>query len=211
MTEMPDPSKLVAVFEHLFGPKLGRIAAQCLLALAAMAAAIWLVHIMWEYGGKSLYTSLSFPKIQWQSTNFPFDNLLAFILTMMFMLIVYSVVLLGILYLFMRRVFRQSVPQEVLDKLADLRSKAIHEVLNGKVETESDLTAWKVTDDAWREDVLRILKKHFPKSEVLGFERLGIIQPAIFPHQFNNEHSHRLMMFAKRLSILEDIIKSYSR
>jgi len=106
---------------------------------------------------------------------------------------------------------QRRVPQRVIDGLAVLRSTAIQEILNGKVSSDVELKAWEAKEEGWQQDVLVVLRKHFPKAEVLGFEYLGVIQQAVFPHAFNNEHAFRLMTVAKRLSILEDIIRRHTR
>jgi len=103
------------------------------------------------------------------------------------------------------------LPQRVIDELAGLRSSAIHEILNGEVKSDTELAVWEKKEDAWRDKVLDILRKRFPMAEVLGFEFLGVIQQVGFPHSFNNQHAFRLMMFAKRLSILEDIIRRHTK
>jgi hypothetical protein len=102
-------------------------------------------------------------------------------------------------------------PQRVIDDLAELRSAAIHDILNGKVRSNKDLAVWEKKEDIWCQQVLGILRKNFSKAEVLDFDRLGVIPQVGFGHSFNNQHSFRLMMFAKRLSILEDIIRRHTR
>ena len=201
-----DPGKWVRVFEHLFGPKLGRLIAQALLALGTLALGIWLVHICWEYGGRRLYESLSLPSFPTISLDYQ-----AALTTILFLLIVYSIILLGVLYTFVRHVFRRSIPQAVIDELAELRSRAIHDILNARVQNDVDFAAWTGVDEQWTNDVLAVLRENFPRAEVLGFQRLGIIAPVAFAHSFNNEHAHKLAMFSRRLSILEDLIRRYSR
>ncbi len=102
-------------------------------------------------------------------------------------------------------------PQYAVDNLATLRSAAITDILNGKVSSDAELKIWEAKDETWQNSVLTVLRKHFSKAEVLGFEYLGVIQQVGFPHSFNNEHAFRLMTVAKRLSILEDIIRRYTR
>ncbi len=103
------------------------------------------------------------------------------------------------------------VPQSVVDELALLRKTAIDDILNGSVQSEADLKAWEQSEEDWEQSVSNTLRKHFPEAEALGFESLGVIQPVNFPHAFNNEHSFELGKFAKRLSILEDIIRRHTR
>lgn len=207
MSALPDPDKWLAVFERLFGQRTGRLIAQGLLALASVAAGVFLIHVIWEYGAKSVFSSLSVPSFQLPTL----DAIQAAVLTLMFFVIIYSGALLAILYLFMRRVFRKQVPQRVIDELAELRSRAIHDIWNAKVKSEEQLDALKQVIKGWNMEVGNVLKEHFPKSEVLGFERLGIVHMAAPWNVYNGDHAHEMMMFAKRLGTLEDIIKRYSR
>lgn len=103
------------------------------------------------------------------------------------------------------------VPQSVVDALAELRKTAIDKILNGRVTSPQEFKAWEAEQSEWRESVSALLKEHFSKAEVLGFQSLGVFQPATFPHAFNNEHNFKLNKLAKRLSALEDIIRRHTR
>jgi hypothetical protein len=105
----------------------------------------------------------------------------------------------------------RGVPQKVVDELAELRVDGLIHILNGKVTDDASLKTWEARHEKWCQDVLSILRKHFPKAEVLGFETLGVIYPVSFPFSFNNEHAHELSMFHKRINIVEDIIRRYTR
>jgi hypothetical protein len=208
VSSIPDPEKAVGVVQNLYGPKLGRFIAQAVVALAIAAGTVFLIHVIWEYGGRSLYSSLSIPKVH--LPDLPTPDLQAAVLTILVLMIFYSAVLLGVLLYFIRRVFRRQIPQAALDALAESRSRAIHEILNAKVKSEEELGRWKVTNNNWRTEVIGVLQKHFPKAEQLGFERLGVIPPIVMPNVYNNEHAHEMMMFIKRLGIVEDLIKRYA-
>lgn len=47
-------SKVVAVFEYLLGPRLGKGAATLVLASGSLALVFWSFSIVWEYGGKQI-------------------------------------------------------------------------------------------------------------------------------------------------------------
>ena len=106
---------------------------------------------------------------------------------------------------------RRRVSQGVVDRLAELRRESVDDILNGTVASKNDLATWKQTEESWRDRVSTVLEQHFPKAEVLGFKWLGLIQPVSFPHAFDNERNYLLSMFAKRLSILEEIIRRHTR
>lgn len=106
---------------------------------------------------------------------------------------------------------RRRVPQKVLNRLAELRKDAIQDLLNGPVASLADFALWKTRDDAWWNQVVAYLKQHFPTSDVLSFEYIGVFYPTQFPHAFNNEHNHRLTMLSTRLSRVEELIRRRSR
>jgi hypothetical protein len=205
LASMPDPEKAVVVVQNLYGAKAGRWIAQGFVALVLLAVSAYCVRVIWENGGKALYESLSIPRV-----SLPTFDLQAAVLTVMVLMIFYSAILLGVLLFFVRRVFRRQIPQAALDELAEARSRAIHEILNAKVKSEEEFDKWKLTNNTWRTEVIEVLRKHFPKAEQLGFERLGVIPPIVMPNVYNNEHAHEMMMFIKRLGIVEDLIKRYA-
>jgi len=98
------------------------------------------------------------------------------------------------------------VPMFVLDTLEDLRSKAIHEILNLPVKSDIDLDSLKQRGDKFVADVTNVLSGHFSKIEVKRFNRLGFVPSFSFAPAYNGEHLHRIQMLAKRLDALERII-----
>ena len=103
------------------------------------------------------------------------------------------------------------VPQSVVDALAELRKTAVDKILNGRVTNPQEFRAWEEEERAWPQSVIDLLEEHFAKAEVLGFQSLGVFEPGTFPHAFNNEHNYQLNKLAKRLSVLEDIIRRHTR
>lgn len=179
--------------------RFGRRTTTGLLFLIGIAIAAYAIHIFLEHLIIPLYFFLrpfiSGPEI----TIVTVFYVTAFIAA--------AIMLFPLGWLFLSRT---TIPQAIVDQLAVLRSSSIHEILNCKVTNDTELTKFKTTQEMWRNNVMRILQNHFPKAEALGFERLGVIPQLAFPHSFNNEHAFELMMFAKRLSILEDIIRRYT-
>lgn len=102
-------------------------------------------------------------------------------------------------------------PQSAVDELAELRSRAIHEILNAKVSSPEELEALRDLEEVWQGEVARVLVEHFPKSEVLGFTRLGVIVPVSYGHATIKGHGRLLSHFTKRLHIIEGIIERRSR
>lgn len=142
-----DPLKLVEMLEELFGKKIGRWIATGIVALSVLASSLWLISLVWKYEGHTIYDQLSSISVHAPKIGVVVD--LPAVQTMMFMLIVYSAILLGVLVLFVRRVFRTSIPQAVIDQLAEIRSRVIHEVLNAKIATDAEFDAWKALGDKW--------------------------------------------------------------
>ena len=189
--------KVVAMLEERFG----RIATTGLLLLIGLAIAAYSIHV--------IVTQMVLPLYEFVSSHLS-GGLEITIATVFYVtaFIAAAVILLPLLWIALTK---RRISQAVIDTLAELRSRAIHEIYNAAIKTEAEFSEWKIRNDAWREEVISVLAKHFPKSEVLGFQRLGAIPLSMFPVFFNNQHMHELNMFVKRLSILEDIIKRYSQ
>lgn len=188
--------KVVAMIEDRFG----RHATTGLLFLIGLAIAAYALHIFVEYliipVHRFLGPFISGPEITVATVFY----VTAFVAS--------AIILFPLGWLLLSK---RTIPQAIVDQLAMLRSDAIHNILNKEVTNDTELVAFKSTNEKWRNDVLGLLQKHFPTAEALGFERLGVIPQVGFVHSYNNEHTFELMMFAKRLSILEDIIRRYTR
>lgn len=183
--------------------RFGRNFTTGLLVLIVGAIVVLCGYVIIDYGIApiSKFLKESFPSIPRVEINF------VTIAYVMGLIVLGALVIQALSFFWQHR----RVPQRVVDRLAQLRSNAIHDILNRQVVTASELALWKADEERWRAEVLTELTKHFPKAEVLGFDYLGVIQPVAFPHAYNNEHSFDLSMFAKRLSILENIIRRHSR
>ena len=185
-----------------FEKRLGRTLTNIVAYLVWTTVVLFCLGVIWRTA-IAIYNSISgaFPTVSVPALNV----LTGFYVTA---LIGIAALLFSAFQYFIRQ---RRVPQRVVDQLAKLRKSAIDNILNGRITTPRELKTWETRENAWEKSVSEILDKHFPKAEVLGFESLGVIQPVAFPHAFNNEHSFELSMFAKRLSILEDIIRRHTR
>lgn len=105
----------------------------------------------------------------------------------------------------------QVVPQEAVDKLAELRSEAITKILNRRVTSDGELAALASDTNAWWETVKAVLENHFTKAEVLNFTRLGSVPDVIFPHIYSQQHAKILREFALQERRLLDIIARHTR
>lgn len=122
-----------------------------------------------------------------------------------------------LVWLAMRAVYRRVVPQSVIDQLAEYRSQGIA-ILNtrpanallGPEEIEKYVAEeWAPLWDKWRLKVVSYLGEHLTLAEKLSFERLGLITEQQFKIALNPSHGHKLMMLAKQLTILEDMIQRF--
>jgi len=76
---------------------------------------------------------------------------------------------------------QRRIPQRVIDGLATLRSTAIQQILNGKVSTDVELKLWETKEEDWQQDVLAVLRRHFPQAEVLVLNTLELYSKSVFP------------------------------
>jgi hypothetical protein len=109
------------------------------------------------------------------------------------------------------QVLVSSVPQSAVDALAELRSEAVHEILNRQVTTDSEFTALASYTQDWWERVKQILEKNFSKAEQLNFTRLGAVPNVLFSHAYNAAHAKILREYALQERRMLDIIARHTR
>lgn len=104
-----------------------------------------------------------------------------------------------------------SVPQAAVDALAELRSEAVHSILNRRVKSDNDLD--KLADDTqqWWQRVVDVLEKNFTKAEQLNFTRLGTVPMLQFGHAYDGRHAKILREFALQERRLLEIIARHTR
>jgi len=111
----------------------------------------------------------------------------------------------------MTTIAEERVPQEAVDKIAELRSEAISTILNRQVRSEAELAALTSVTNKWWESVKAVLETHFTKAEVLNFTRLGSVPDVVFPHSYNPQHAKILREFALQERRLLDVIARHTR
>ncbi len=207
-----DLFKVVSVFEKLFRPKLGIFLATSLLALAVMFGFFYFGSGIWEYGGNWLYGALTTFIPDGLSPSFgdttSLDNISGLIVTLMSLVIMYGAILIFVMFLFYRAIFRRRVPQEAIDMLAEHRSEGIR-ILNKRPSLEGGFDLWLQDWQGWRTKVITDLDKYFTRAESLSFQRLGVISEPVLGHAEDDEHQHKLLMLSKQLRILENLIGRY--
>ena len=103
------------------------------------------------------------------------------------------------------------VPQDAVDQLVELRSEAVHKILNRTVSTDAELQALTSYTANWWDQVKAVLENNFSKAEELNFTRLGTVPNVVFPHTYNAAHAKILREFALQERRLLDIIGRHTR
>ena len=93
--------------------------------------------------------------------------------------------------------------QEALDILAGFLDEGIHDILNRRVQTEDDLNALIAYEADWNERLFAHLDMNFPRADALSIQRLGTIQPRVFP----NVRYQRQLMIMSHFSRREELIR----
>jgi hypothetical protein len=104
-----------------------------------------------------------------------------------------------------------SVPQSAVDELAELRSEAVHEILNRAVTTDAEFAALASYTKDWWERVNAVLEKNFSRAEQLNFTRLGAVPNVSFSYAYNAAHAKILREYALQERRLLDIIARHTR
>jgi glucan phosphoethanolaminetransferase (alkaline phosphatase superfamily) len=162
-----DPSKVVAVFEYLLGPRLGKVTATAVLTSISLFILFWCFSGIWENGGRQLLDSLlglGIPAI---------NEGAASVATFLLILIFYGVVMVAILFFVGERLFRKSVSQFALDGLAALRNEGLDTVYSVRVSNKEELESWKRTKSDWEHKVRAYIQKNFPKADYLFASHMG--------------------------------------
>lgn len=204
-----DPFKVVAVFENLFGPKLGRIVATLLLAAACLWGVFFFGDGIWEHGGKTLFDKLA--AISLPSVGVTLDNIESVIATILFILVIYSSILLFILVFFSTKIFKKTVSQTAIDGLALLRKEGINTVYAVVITDKEGFQKWNQTKQEWETRLREHLEKNFPKADFLFASELGVVDFRSVNLAFSEEHQRELCYVIRQLDIIEQILNSYRR
>jgi len=203
-----DPSKVVAVFENLLGPKLGRFVITSLLVVAVLFSFFWLSKGIWTNGGKEIFEGIP-SMVPLEDTNLA--NVQTTASTFLIFLNLYGIAFAAILYFLGRRLFRKNVSQAALDKLAELRNKGIDTAYAVSVKNGSELTDWIKKKEEWMNEIRRHVKNNFPQADYLFVSHLGVVGIRNVDLAFNDIHRRELCFVVRQLEIVEQILNSYRK
>lgn len=107
----------------------------------------------------------------------------------------------------------RNVTQADIDRLSELRSWGIHNILNSPTMTnDAEFDEWQVKYRGWRIEIAEEIEKRFTKSDSLWFAHIGLVQPMniAVSKPYGGRHQKLLNLFAMQLQRLEEIIRKYS-
>lgn len=206
-----DPSKVVGVFEYLLGPRLGRLVATLLLAAIGLFILFWCFSGVWEHGGRDIYVALNGISLPHAPDLLKSTNVEASISAFMLILVLYSAIIVAILYFLGKKLFKKNVSQSALDRLAELRNEGIDTVYAVPIKDEAHFQAWKNTKKDWEKGLRDYVEKNFPRSDFLFASHLGVVPLQNNSNAFNIEHLRELCFVVRQLDIIEQILNSYRR
>lgn len=204
-----DPSKVVKVFEYLFGPRLGRLVATLLLAATSLFILFWCFAGIWAHGGQALYTALTGISMPSAPDFLKSANVEALVSAFMLILVLYSAMIVAILYFLGRRLFKKNVSQSAVDRLAEIRNEGIDTVYAVTIKDETHLETWKKTKQEWMERLRAHIKNNFPRADYLYASHLGVVPMQNNLNAFNNAHLLELCFVVRQMEIVERILDSY--
>ena len=102
--------------------------------------------------------------------------------------------------------------QQSLNKLAELLSEGIHEILNRQVSSVEEANKLYEYEKSWNERLFSLLDAEFTRSDALHVQRLGTIPTIHFGHvdmTIKNFHQHEKILreFAVRQERIADLVK----
>jgi hypothetical protein len=211
--DMPeiDPSKVVQVFEYLLGPRLGRLIATLLLAAIVLFILFWCFSGVWEHGGRDIYVALNGISLPHAPDILKSNNVEASISALMLILVLYSAIIVAILYFLGKKLFKKNVSQSALDTLAELRNEGIDTVYAVKISSQQEFDNWKLKKQAWEEKLRTYIKNNFPKADYLYASHLGVVPFQNFMNAFNDEHLREVCFVIRQMDIIEQILNNYRR
>ncbi len=205
-----DPSKVVAVFEYLLGPRLGKLTATLLLASGSLFILFWCFEAIWEHGGKNLFDALRGVSIPGLPTLTSSDAP-ALVSVFVFILVLYGAIVVAILYFLGRRLFKKSVSQSALDRLAEIRNEGIDTVYATTPSSEEIFQSWKIVKSNWEKKLREHVKKNFPRADYLFVSHLGVVPVQNNLNVFSVDHWRELNFVVRQLEIVEQVLNSYRK
>jgi hypothetical protein len=203
-----DPQKVAYTVENYLGKPWGRLFVKAVIVCGALGIiSVGLDLFLRQLVGQVVWPFIShFLGVAEHGVTV--DNIAAVIVTLAVSLVILTVIFIAVVVIIAGALRRRSVPQYAIDDLAEFRSTAIH-ILNDVPKNQSDLQRWEKGWHDWRQTVVNYLDLHFTKAESLSFQRLGLIAGHNFGMAINPKHNHDLMMLAKQIVILEDMIQRH--
>ena len=210
MAEM-DPSKVVKVFEDLFGRKVGRLIATLLLAALTLFLFLWCFDGIWEHGGKAVFEAFGGISLPRSEGFFTADNFAALTSAFILILVLYGTIVVAILYFLGRMLFKKNVPQSAIDRLAELRNEGIDTVYAVQIKDDSHFQSWKQTKDQWMKRLRDHIERTFPRADYLFASHLGVVPFQNNMNAYNGDHLRELCFVVRQMDIVEQILNSYRR
>ena len=212
-----DPHKLVDLIERRLGPRLGSVLIQAVIWATALGViGIGLKLFFGDFVAGLLWPFLS-SLFGAAEEGITLDNIEAIIVTLVAAVVILVFVFVSLAIVMAKAFSRRVVPQEMIDALAEHRSRGIR-ILNTLPENSAALSAeerdafvevWRVEWTGWRQEVVQTLRTHFTKAESLSFERLGVIDEKPLNFALTAVHMHYLLQLSKQLRILEVLIQRH--
>jgi hypothetical protein len=188
-------------------PNHGKRIFLVVFSLFIFAAALGFLAIIWELLGKHLFEF--FASLSW--INVVPTSIDSAIPTLVVLLVVFGTIVVLVLYLFGRQLFKRNVSQTALDRLAELRNEGIDTVYAVLITSETDFQKWKDTKRDWETRLREYIKNNFPRADYLYASHLGIVPLFKMETAFNNEHLRELCFVSRQMDIIEQILNSYRR
>ena len=213
-----DPMRWGAAVESYLGKFWGRR----LIQLAIIAVLLGVIGEGAKLFFKDLIGDLIWPFLMrlfgGTTTGITMDNIEAIIIVLVSALVLFVLMVALLIYVLAGSLRRRTVPQNVIDDLAELRSQGIS-ILNRLPDNVDKLSQaekddyvdqdWHPAWTEWGNGVVDFLERHFTKAEKLSFRRLGVIREEQFGLALTPKHGHYLMLLSKQLSILEELIQRH--
>jgi hypothetical protein len=213
-----DPDKWGAAVEKYLGRWFGRKLMQGAIIATLFSIMIAALVLFFEKLVDPILWPFFVRAFGGPRTGISLDNLEAIILVLVLALGLLVLLMAITVYAFVSAFRRRTVPQNVIDDVANLRSEGI-QILNMLPPSAGSMTdaqkdayiskVWHTEWTDWRRRAVAYLENHFTTAEALSFSRLGLITPTQFTFALNPRHEHYLTQLAKQLTTLENLIERH--
>ena len=213
-----DPLKWGDAVEKYIGKRWGRLLIRlAILAFLLGVIATGSILFFRDFVGDVVWPFLT-QLFGFTSTGITLDNIEAIIIVLTAAIVFFVLVFAVFLYVLAGAFRRRTVPQNIIDDLAEFRSQGISILnktlagagtLNANVKDDYVEFVWRPAWSDWGDNVADFLGEYFTTAEKLSFSRLGVIQQIGFANAINGSHGHYLMQLSKQLTTLENLIDRY--